>query len=61
MQKELTFQDICQNQDIFDDDDEDDIDWEPVPLEEVVEVTKWVCKNCTGISLSHYDCCMVCL
>ncbi|XP_057416013.1 histone deacetylase 15 isoform X2 [Lotus japonicus] len=62
VQKELTFQDICQNQDIFDDDDEDDIDWEPVPvpLEEVVEVTKWVCKNCTGISLSHYDCCMIC-
>ncbi|OMO83040.1 Histone deacetylase superfamily [Corchorus olitorius] len=47
--KELTFQDMYNNQEAFDDDDDDDSDWEPV--QKHVEILKWFCTNCTMVNL----------
>ncbi|KAK7819599.1 putative rna-binding protein arp1 [Quercus suber] len=47
-QKEMTFQDMYNNQDLFDDED-DDSDWEPA--QEHVEIKKWFCTNCTMVNL----------
>ncbi|XP_061362153.1 histone deacetylase 15 isoform X3 [Gastrolobium bilobum] len=58
--RELTFQDMYQNQDLFDDDDDDDDDWEPLELPKFVEVTKWCCKNCTMVNLDDVVHCDIC-
>lgn len=55
--KELTFQDMYNNQDAFDDDDEDDSDWEPV--QKHIEVVKWFCTNCTMVNLDDVFLCDV--
>ncbi|KAK7388767.1 hypothetical protein VNO78_23594 [Psophocarpus tetragonolobus] len=63
LQKELTFQDMYQNDGAFDDnDEEDDSDWEPFQLHKCVEIEikKWFCKNCTMANLDYNDCCYIC-
>ncbi|ESW27132.1 hypothetical protein PHAVU_003G176700 [Phaseolus vulgaris] len=62
LQKELTFQDMYQNDGVFDEDDEDDSDWEPFQLPKCVEfeIKKWCCRNCTMTNLDCYDCCDIC-
>ncbi|KAE9601862.1 hypothetical protein Lal_00040803 [Lupinus albus] len=60
LQKELTFQDIYENEDMFDDDDEDDSDWDPFALEKCVEPIKWFCINCTMLNLNDTVHCYVC-
>ncbi|KAG2407864.1 Histone deacetylase [Vigna angularis] len=62
LQKELTFQDMYQNEGVFDEDDEDDSDWEPFQLHKCVEfeIKKWCCRNCTMINLDCNDCCYIC-
>ncbi|KAF7806328.1 histone deacetylase 15 isoform X1 [Senna tora] len=57
-EKEVTFQDMYQNQDMFDDDDDDDSDWEP--LQKSLEVIKWFCKNCTMVNLDDVNQCDIC-
>ncbi|WJX95700.1 Histone deacetylase 15, variant 2 [Trifolium repens] len=61
LQKELTFQDLYENQELFDeeDDDEDD-DWDPSQLQMCVEVIKWFCKNCTVDNINNDVCCRIC-
>ncbi|XP_022153231.1 histone deacetylase 15 isoform X2 [Momordica charantia] len=60
-QREMTFQDMINNWDIFEDDDEDDdddSDWEP--LQKLREIMKWFCTNCTMANLdvaAHCDSC----
>ncbi|MBA0657428.1 hypothetical protein Goklo_009713, partial [Gossypium klotzschianum] len=56
--KELTFQDMYNNQDAFDDDDEDDSDWEPV--QKHIEILKWFCTNCTMVNLDDVFLCDIC-
>ncbi|XP_022736487.1 histone deacetylase 15 isoform X2 [Durio zibethinus] len=57
--KELTFQDMYNNQDAFDDDDdEDDSDWEPV--QKHIEILKWFCTNCTMVNLDDVVHCDIC-
>lgn len=58
-QKEMTFQDMYESQNLLDDEDEDDSDWEP--LEKHVEVMKWFCTNCTMLNFDDIDHCDVCL
>ncbi|RDX66386.1 Histone deacetylase 15, partial [Mucuna pruriens] len=61
LRKELTFQDMYQNDGAFDDDgDDDDSDWEPFQLHKCVEIKKWFCKNCTMVNLDSLDCCHIC-
>ena len=57
--KELTFQDMYNNQDAFDDDDEDDSDWEPV--QKHIEILKWFCNNCTMVNMDDVVHCDVCI
>lgn len=57
-QGDLTFQDIHDNRDFFDEDDEDDSDWEPV--QKHVELIKWFCVNCTMVNLGDGVICDVC-
>lgn len=61
LQKELTFQDLYQNQNMFDDDDDEDSDWEPFQFQNCVEFTKWFCKNCTMVNVGNVVYCEVCL
>ncbi|KHN10413.1 Histone deacetylase 15 [Glycine soja] len=58
-QKDLTFQDIYQNDGVFDDEDSD---WEPFQLHKCMdfEIKKWFCRNCTMVNLDHDDCCYIC-
>ncbi|GMI76557.1 histone deacetylase 15 [Hibiscus trionum] len=58
--KELTIQDMYNNQDAFDDDDdeEDDSDWEPVQKRN--EIVKWFCTNCTMVNLDDVVHCDIC-
>ncbi|OMO91968.1 Histone deacetylase superfamily [Corchorus capsularis] len=56
--KELTFQDMYNNQEAFDDDDDDDSDWEPV--QKHVEILKWFCTNCTMVNLDDVVQCDIC-
>lgn len=61
-QGELTFQDMCNNWNIFEDgdeDDDDDSDWEP--LQKLREIMKWFCTNCTMSNLDVAVHCDVCL
>ncbi|XWS48328.1 hypothetical protein CRYUN_Cryun13aG0066100 [Craigia yunnanensis] len=58
MPKELTFRDMYNNQDAFDDDDEDDSDWEPV--QKHIEILKWFCTNCTMVNLDDIVHCDIC-
>lgn len=53
--KEMTFQDMYENQNLFDDDD-DDSDWEPLQ-----KVVKWFCTNCTMVNFDDIVHCDVCL
>ncbi|KAJ4821933.1 Histone deacetylase 15 [Turnera subulata] len=55
--RELTFQDMYENQDLFDD-EEDDSDWEPV--QKHVEILKWFCTNCTMVNLDDVVYCEIC-
>lgn len=57
VQRELTLQDMY-NQDSFDDDDEDDSDWEPV--QKHFEIMKWFCTNCTMVNLDDVVHCDIC-
>ncbi|XP_011009792.1 PREDICTED: histone deacetylase 15 isoform X4 [Populus euphratica] len=57
-QGDLTFQDIHDNGDYFDEDDEDDSDWEPV--QKHVELIKWFCVNCTMVNLGDGVICDLC-
>ncbi|KAG5056480.1 hypothetical protein JHK86_011476 [Glycine max] len=62
-QKDLTFQDIYQNDGMFDDYDDEDSDWEPFQLHNKCvefEIKKWFCRNCTMVNLDHDDCCYIC-
>jgi histone deacetylase 6 len=62
LQKELTFQDLYENQELFDEEDDDeDSDWDPSQLQMCVEVIKWFCKNCTVDNINNDVCCRVCL
>lgn len=54
-QKEMTFQDMY-NQDL--DDDDDDSDWEP--LQKHVEIVRWFCTNCTMVNLGDVVHCDIC-
>ncbi|KAL4384371.1 hypothetical protein GQ457_15G001390 [Hibiscus cannabinus] len=56
--KELTLQDMYNNQDAFDEDDEDDSDWEPV--QKHIEILKWFCTNCTMVNLDDVFHCDIC-
>ncbi|KAG8661598.1 histone deacetylase 15 isoform X2 [Manihot esculenta] len=56
-QREMTFQDMYNNQDLFDDDD-DDSDWEP--LQKRIDVMKWFCTNCTMVNLNDVVHCEIC-
>ncbi|XP_039042894.1 histone deacetylase 15-like isoform X2 [Hibiscus syriacus] len=56
--KELAFQDMCDNQDLFDDEDEDDSDREPV--QKHIEVLKWFCTNCKMVNLDDVSHCDIC-
>lgn len=60
VQKELTFQDLYQSQELFDEDDEEDDDWDPTQLQKCLEVIKWFCKNCTMDNLNNDVCCQIC-
>ncbi|XP_048329333.2 histone deacetylase 15 [Ziziphus jujuba] len=51
--KEMTLQDMYNNQNLFDDDD-DDSDWEP--LQKHVEIVKWFCTNCTMVNFDVAYC-----
>ncbi|KAL5544718.1 hypothetical protein UlMin_008502 [Ulmus minor] len=55
--REMTFQDMYDNQNLFDDED-DDSDWEP--LEKPVEVLKWFCTNCTMVNFDDVVHCDIC-
>ncbi|XP_040996506.1 histone deacetylase 15 isoform X2 [Juglans microcarpa x Juglans regia] len=57
-QKEMTFQDMYNNQGLFDEDDDEDSDWEPA--QEHVEVVKWFCNNCTMVNLDDVIHCDIC-
>ncbi|KAJ6881938.1 histone deacetylase 15 isoform X1 [Populus alba x Populus x berolinensis] len=57
-QGDLTFQDIHDNGDFFDEDEEDDSDWEPV--QKHVELIKWFCVNCTMVNLGDGAVCDLC-
>lgn len=57
VQRELTLQDMY-NQDSFDDDDEDDSDWEP--MQKHFEIMNWFCTNCTMVNLDDFVHCDVC-
>ncbi|PON62099.1 Histone deacetylase superfamily [Parasponia andersonii] len=57
--KDLTFQDMYDDQNLFDDDDDDeDSDWEP--LQKPVEVLKWFCTNCTMVNVDNIVHCEIC-
>ncbi|XP_019463317.1 PREDICTED: LOW QUALITY PROTEIN: histone deacetylase 15-like [Lupinus angustifolius] len=59
--KDLTFQDIYENQDMLeDDDDEDDSEWNPLELDKLVEPIKWFCTNCTVVNLNDTVHCYIC-
>ncbi|MCH89939.1 histone deacetylase 15-like, partial [Trifolium medium] len=60
LQKELTFQDLYENQELFDEDDDEDGDWDPSQLQKCVEVIKWLCKNCTMDNINDDVCCRIC-
>ncbi|XP_024027272.1 histone deacetylase 15 [Morus notabilis] len=54
--KEMTFQDMYENQNLIDDDDDDDdSDWEPLQ-----KVVKWFCTNCTMVNFDDIVHCDVC-
>lgn len=55
----MTFQDMYNNQGLFDEDDDEDSDWEPA--QEHVEAVKWFCNNCTMVNLDDIIHCDVCL
>ncbi|XP_035546860.1 histone deacetylase 15 isoform X2 [Juglans regia] len=57
-QKEMTFQDMYNNQGLFDENDDEDSDWEPA--QEHVEVVKWFCNNCTMVNLDDVIHCDIC-
>uniref|UniRef100_A0A2P2L5R4 Uncharacterized protein MANES_01G020400 n=1 Tax=Rhizophora mucronata TaxID=61149 RepID=A0A2P2L5R4_RHIMU len=57
-QREMTFQDMYNNQGLFDEDDEEDSDWEPV--QKRVEIVKWFCTNCTMVNLNDVIHCDIC-
>ncbi|XP_031288190.1 histone deacetylase 15 [Pistacia vera] len=57
VQREMTLQDMY-NQDSFDDDDEEDSDWEP--MQKHVEIMKWFCTNCTMVNLDDIVHCDIC-
>ncbi|KAL4323675.1 hypothetical protein GQ457_11G031480 [Hibiscus cannabinus] len=56
LQKEVTIQDMYNNQDASD--DEDGSDWEPV--QKCVEIMKWFCTNCTMVNLNDTVHCDIC-
>ncbi|CAJ2634891.1 unnamed protein product [Trifolium pratense] len=60
LQKELTFQDLYENQELFDEDDDEDGDWDPSQLQKCLEVIKWLCKNCTVDNINDDVCCRIC-
>ena len=51
---------MYENQDLFDDEDDEDSDWEPI-IEKSLEVVKWFCTNCTMVNLEDINLCDVCL
>lgn len=61
VQREMTIQDMYNQESFDDEDEEDDSDWEPIRKH--VEVTKWFCTNCTMSNLElddivHCDVCV---
>ncbi|XP_010549141.1 PREDICTED: histone deacetylase 15 [Tarenaya hassleriana] len=56
--REMTFEDIYNEDGLLVDDDEDDSDWEPV--EKPVEVLKWCCTNCTMANPGSIVHCYIC-
>ncbi|KAL9269987.1 Histone deacetylase 15-like protein [Drosera capensis] len=48
VQKEMTMQDIFGDANELDDDEEDDMEWDP--LREQVTISKWFCTNCTIVN-----------
>ncbi|KAA8541171.1 hypothetical protein F0562_025221 [Nyssa sinensis] len=59
-QKDMTLQDIYNNQDNFDDDDDDDDDSDWEPGQRHVAVIKWFCINCTMVNLDDVVHCDIC-
>ncbi|KAF8389798.1 hypothetical protein HHK36_024317 [Tetracentron sinense] len=57
-QKEMTLQDMYNQQEDYDDDDDDDSDWEP--LQKHVAIKKWFCINCTMVNLDDVVHCDIC-
>ncbi|GAV67392.1 Hist_deacetyl domain-containing protein [Cephalotus follicularis] len=57
-QKDMTLQDIYNNQGLFEDDDDEDTDWEPV--QKNVEIKKWFCTNCTMVNFGDDVHCDIC-
>ncbi|KAK3020062.1 hypothetical protein RJ639_002777 [Escallonia herrerae] len=55
--KDMTLEDMYNNQNGFDDED-DDSDWEP--LETRIAVTKWFCINCTMVNFDDHVHCDIC-
>ncbi|XP_057951998.1 histone deacetylase 15 isoform X2 [Malania oleifera] len=57
--KDMTWQDMCNNQvDIDEEEDDDDSDWEP--LQKNVVFMKWFCVNCTMVNLDDVEHCDIC-
>ncbi|KAH7850601.1 hypothetical protein Vadar_000322 [Vaccinium darrowii] len=56
-QKEMTLEDMYNNQYDFDDED-DDSDWEP--LQKPAAIVKWFCVNCTMVNLGDDIHCDIC-
>ncbi|CAN1245196.1 Histone deacetylase 15 [Linum grandiflorum] len=61
MGRDLTFQDMCNDVDWFEDeeDEEEDSDWEPV-AKPVMEMLSWFCVNCTMMNLDCVVHCSTC-
>ncbi|CAK9146958.1 unnamed protein product [Ilex paraguariensis] len=57
-QKDMTLEDMYNNQDGFDNDDDDDSDWEP--LRNHLAVVTWYCVNCTMVNVEGVVHCDVC-
>ncbi|KAK9105581.1 hypothetical protein Scep_022425 [Stephania cephalantha] len=56
--KEMTFQDLFNQEIEYDDADEDDSDWDP--LEKCVPSREWFCINCTMVNFDDVLLCDVC-
>ncbi|CAN1270359.1 Histone deacetylase 15 [Linum perenne] len=61
MSRDLTFQDLCNDLNLFEDeeDEEEDSDWEPV-AKPAMNMMTWFCVNCTMVNLDGLVHCETC-